>query len=513
MNSPIDPPPSHLLTLLFGARNDTYMGDFKFRFSTCLNLLARNLEKIGRLADVEVLVVDWNSDVPLHTVLPLSREARQLVHFIVVPPEVARPAQKDSPFPIPIVQNVAIRRARGQFIAQTDSDILFTGSSLRTLFDVIDGRVAEVPIHASLMVASRRHMPFQQILRKPSLDEIDAYLARNASVFPKEEFFPGFATPSALAMVHRDHWRNCRGYDEQLIYWGWMEIDLYLRLTQRMPWYDLAGFGVNLIHIEHYTAPRSAAANPRKMNPTAVSKTFEVNDEEWGLADMALEITRGIVNAESEPNSPDEDTETVRKSMTDPSLQRFLNEFAQAAKLPGDQFHMFIPVAWYARSRFPRTYVEIGVRYSAAAAVVAHGCPGVEIYGVDSWMEEGGASNLQSWASSNAIAYAGRHQNYTRFVTGDPSTALTRLFDAAGAPTSVDLALVRTDPVFGDAIQNAMMLARKLGVGGAVVITGRTLQEFGPAWSVLRREFPNWVGIIVKSNSGEAQTGIAIKPR
>ena len=51
---------SKLLTVAVTGRNDDYMGNFKYRLTTCLNYLARNLRDLGRLDEVEVLVTDWN---------------------------------------------------------------------------------------------------------------------------------------------------------------------------------------------------------------------------------------------------------------------------------------------------------------------------------------------------------------------------------------------------------------------------------------------------------------------
>src|ERR1051325_3672989 len=115
-----------LCTFVIGARNDGYMGNFLWRLKTCLNFLAQNLEAIGRLDDLEVIICDWNSPTPVHEALELGAAAARICRFIIVPAEIAVPLQRDSSFPIPIVQNIAIRRSRGTFIGQTDSDILFT---------------------------------------------------------------------------------------------------------------------------------------------------------------------------------------------------------------------------------------------------------------------------------------------------------------------------------------------------------------------------------------------------
>ena len=51
-----------LLSMVVMGRNDDYMGNFKYRLSTCINYVARNLKKLGRLDHVELMVTDWNSE-------------------------------------------------------------------------------------------------------------------------------------------------------------------------------------------------------------------------------------------------------------------------------------------------------------------------------------------------------------------------------------------------------------------------------------------------------------------
>jgi len=57
--------PKYLISFIFCGRNDNYLGYFKYRITTAINYLCRNVKKIGRLKDMEVIVVDWNSEIPL----------------------------------------------------------------------------------------------------------------------------------------------------------------------------------------------------------------------------------------------------------------------------------------------------------------------------------------------------------------------------------------------------------------------------------------------------------------
>ena len=104
------------LSLILCSRNDNYMGNSRWRLETTLNYVADQVEALGRTKDAEILVADWGSDIPLRDVLRLTPAAAQIVSFILIPPELARALQKDSPFPEVLALNAAARRARGLYI-------------------------------------------------------------------------------------------------------------------------------------------------------------------------------------------------------------------------------------------------------------------------------------------------------------------------------------------------------------------------------------------------------------
>jgi len=123
-----------ILSFVMHGRNDNFMGDFLWRLGTTINIISRSAKKLERLKDIEIIVVDWNSENPLHKVVQLVPEAKEITKFIPVPLEVAVPAQKDTHYPDSIVANTGLRRANGEFICQTGSDVLFTTSTLNSLY-------------------------------------------------------------------------------------------------------------------------------------------------------------------------------------------------------------------------------------------------------------------------------------------------------------------------------------------------------------------------------------------
>ena len=96
-------------------------------------------------------------------------------------------------------------------------------------------------------------------------------------------------------MFHRDIWHACRGYDERLIYWGWMEGDLALRLNQKHQIVEFSNYvGHDLYHLEHYSnlveyKDRNGAATPRKKNtPKLEGLNYTENSLSWGLENYKI---------------------------------------------------------------------------------------------------------------------------------------------------------------------------------------------------------------------------------
>src|SRR5580765_5295299 len=112
------------LSLILCSRNDAYMGNSRWRLETTLNSLGERVRRWGRSGDVEVVVADWGSDVPLSDVVTLEPAAAEIVSFITIPPAIARARQGDSPFPEVLALNAAARRVRGDYIGRIDQDTI-----------------------------------------------------------------------------------------------------------------------------------------------------------------------------------------------------------------------------------------------------------------------------------------------------------------------------------------------------------------------------------------------------
>ena len=70
-----------LLSLILCSRNDSYMGNSRWRLETSINLAILNAKKAELLDQVEIIVSDWGSEIPLRDVLQLVPESEGRVKF------------------------------------------------------------------------------------------------------------------------------------------------------------------------------------------------------------------------------------------------------------------------------------------------------------------------------------------------------------------------------------------------------------------------------------------------
>ena len=306
-----------ILSLVLCSRNDQYMGNSLWRLQIALNYTSQNVHELGREDGVEIIVMDWGSEVPLSDVLELSAAAARIVSFIYVPPALAREKQQDSPFSEVYALNAAARRSRGQYIGRIDADTLVSGHFFETFFEMLEGsQQPGVPLDSVFMFARRRHIPYRFAVRCPPLSQVARFIQRFGHRLPidgKNYLF--FRTAVGIMLMHRNLWEECGGYDERLIYMNAMEVDLAYRLAQEYELVDLGEIiGLDFYHLEHYH-PLKMRYTSRKTNPYEVmidkDKVFHPNSADWGLASYCLEVLPYSLDR----NRPE--TTTLDQSVTD----------------------------------------------------------------------------------------------------------------------------------------------------------------------------------------------------
>jgi hypothetical protein len=306
-----------VLSLILCSRNDQYMGNSLWRLQTTLNYTAQNVSELGRESDVEIIITDWGSKIPLREALELTPAAARITSFIFIPPQVALVEQKDSPFPEVLALNAAVRRSNGQYIGRIDQDTLVGKRFLSMFFKLHEGTLQlGVPLTSALLFAGRRSIPYRIAVGCPPLWAVERfihYIGRFLTVERALPTEPFYVTYVGVWLLHRDLWNECGGYDEQWIYMFDMEMEMIARLRQKK--YDMINLGMlgdyDFYHLDHYDPqkPRSPVVMNRKLNPKIDMNlpsdylSFHPNNEDWGLIKYPLEIvpySPGQAGAETE---------------------------------------------------------------------------------------------------------------------------------------------------------------------------------------------------------------------
>ena len=497
-----------LLSFSMAGRNDNFMGDFTWRLSTTINFIARSAARLNRLKEIEIVVTDWNSDVPLHKVLELVPEAKEITKFISVPKSIAEAAQKDSNYPDSIVANTGIRRASGEFICQTGSDIIFTASTLNAMLNVIEGKYSDIPVKKTNMSGGRRHIPNGIVQRRLPLLEFESYINRNAAYFPEERGAAGHAAPANLMLMHRDLWHQCRGFDERLIYWGFNDIDLTLRITARYGFVQLEHYGVNALHMEHWTKPRDYSPEKmfRKLNPVNnLVPEFAPNSNGWGLGDFEIPLV-SIESTVSDitPKSSESDStwygplellgNEIGKPEVQNSVREILNQFANLP-IPETEHPALMTLAWCASVRKPRSFVEVGFRYPHAAALVARHAPGTELIAVVDFERRSEDDYLFYRKDDTSLIFfitnslrQNNHWAFTQYLRREQLVDGKITVQPLDLKQPVDLVLIRAKD--DSAIAVTGDIANQLRIGSAVIISAASPLLYQKVISTIHSSWP-----------------------
>jgi glycosyltransferase involved in cell wall biosynthesis len=272
-----------ILSFVAAGRNDNYQGNFLYRFSTAINYTSMELKKIGKLNEMEYVIVDWGSEIPLHTVLPLEDAAKKITRFIQVPPGVAREQDGPSPFATTSAVNVGIRRSRADYISTTVGDILYDSLILEKMCDVFSRKChIKQPLEKTLFLIGLKNIPYDVASSNMDLVDVEKFIADHRDLLPIHPMAPYLCGGAAAFIMHRDRWSECQGWNESIRFWGWSDHDLKMRINLIYGVSDFSKeFGVYSYHLDHW--PPNAPV--RKDRNKYVFCTFTIGQESWGLAD------------------------------------------------------------------------------------------------------------------------------------------------------------------------------------------------------------------------------------
>jgi hypothetical protein len=278
------------------------MGEPMWRLATSINYVSENIFLLGREQEVEIIVSDWGSSVPIAKVLKLTEMSSTITQFLPIPEDKARELQKDSPFAEVFALNAAARASSGLFIGRIDQDTLVEKNFISRFFDAFEKKEDfGINLNECYMFAARKQLPYTFVKKYPTMADITYTINHFKKwIFSEELKFCFWASPVGILLMHRNIWYEVGGFDERLIYYWFMDVDLGTRIIKKYPIYNIGElFGYDFFHLEHMKSGFRFRHSHRKINPSW-SKSFKKptmnpNGIDWGMSKSYFKLNKLLI--------------------------------------------------------------------------------------------------------------------------------------------------------------------------------------------------------------------------
>ncbi|MDD2541611.1 MAG: hypothetical protein PHH28_11300, partial [Desulfuromonadaceae bacterium] len=206
----------YLLSIIISGRNDTNISNFAWRLSTVLNKYAENIVFLSLQQQTEILVPDWGGG-SLCTSLELTEKARELVRFLIIPPELVS-CNSATSFLENYAINAIVRRAKGKYVMLSDSSVFMPFDTMAKLRHYLElGYFQSFNVQNSFFLASKYLVPHQVISDSPYRENLETHIAQNWPSYVHECVTPEtFSESAAFLLMTSDMWFESTGLDEQL---------------------------------------------------------------------------------------------------------------------------------------------------------------------------------------------------------------------------------------------------------------------------------------------------------
>lgn len=330
------------LSFVAAARNDNFGGNFLHRFKLAVNSIISLSSKYN--LNAEFIIVEWNPPDDR----PRLKEAIEwpagvkpgTVRIIEVPNEIHKKFNnpQKTPFFEFFAKNAGIRRAKGEYILVTNSDIIFSDEiikyfSSRPFSENIFGRadrhdingpmspnlsleealafcknnIARINTMHGAMITSQSEWLKSRIINrikgltlKKIINKIKKYINPALENPPQKEKqgwdYKGLYIHNGgdFMLMSKNQWGKFRGYPEIGIDRG---LDCYMTIAAHIAGLLQVVIPYPIYHIEHSRAEQLSRPTAVLENIPGFNKMIEaekpviINDKNWGLENMRLRET------------------------------------------------------------------------------------------------------------------------------------------------------------------------------------------------------------------------------
>jgi hypothetical protein len=473
-----------LLSLVITGRNDNYCGNFRERMELAINYLVWSAAKLNLLSAIELVVVDWNSEQPLHEVLELSKDAIATTRFVRVPPAIAalHHSHPEQTFHSTKATNSGLLRSRGQYAFVAQADSIISQASLLNLYYLLSGKFSvPYPLNRVIFKIGRKMIPYQVMGYRPlDVESLDRYLADCASTLYYGSN-PRFTAGLSAIGARKSLWDESRGFSEELGGWGFNDIEFGLRMQQLYYGLELSYHGVLFYDLEQEASVYQAGIS-KMVNPHVYPDCLSVNQQGWGLCNEVGVLEYAAAGSVSEPTQQHcaaETSDSAARPDNLVTLDAFLDT-ASADRAIGmssmellEQFHRVLSEAR------PRHLAEFGLTEVSFAVLSVLANNTLDLYFFSDWRRVGreAAPNLLTPERLGKLLRDRRHRGRCEFFHGETAATVERY--STKWTHRPDLILFQAEGFARDeVVQNMERALSLLDAGAKLVIIGASPEAF-----------------------------------
>ena len=287
---------SKLLTVMFNVRNDNYYDNNIERIQYCLNYNLQNIIQLKETRNVEFLIIDWGSKVPISKIISVYNKGKNLVNFINVNHKIAEANSRAyfNNFNPVKSNNIGFRRAVGNFILHAAHDQILTYKNWQYLLIFLKENIKN---SHKIYYIPRKIINNNFALTFPTFSELDRTLELSASSnldFRAPSFFVG---GGYSALMKKNLFYKIRGQNESenpVNSAG--DVDIHNRSMYYVDKEDLGHKGIFFYKLPPFNLDgtnqrkllkesgiRKFPENPRSLNP---------NNKNWGMSNYKFIKTK-----------------------------------------------------------------------------------------------------------------------------------------------------------------------------------------------------------------------------
>lgn len=235
------------ISIITTCRNDDYIVNFIDRLQYTINFFFRNSEEIGRLKDLEFIIVDWGSKETISSKFScLKKSYQKKIKFLEIDSKSAYKFSKnvDGGFFTEKAINFGISKSQGDYILYLTADALLSKNSIKNIFDLIDNKKNQ----EKFFLIPRKYIDLDFFLSNPDFSEMDRYLENiffSKIGFSNTQFQNGGGAVGWF--VKKKNYKKINGLDENALskgYYSGSDADLLKNMSIYFDHCDASNFGI-----------------------------------------------------------------------------------------------------------------------------------------------------------------------------------------------------------------------------------------------------------------------------